>query len=86
MDQNQLLKKVAIRLYRKMNPVSRAVNTWTYYGSTGVRRIATCIFCRRVIATCSNDWPETVSFRADSNQHGAKCAKKFLEDFADGIS
>jgi ribosomal protein L24 len=67
-----------VSLYRKLNPSSRAVNDYTYYGSSGVVRRATCIYCRNVVATCSAKWKETKSFRKDACQHTNKCKMKWL--------
>lgn len=72
------LLKQAVQLYRENNPTSRAQNVWTYYGSSGVVRRATCIFCRRLIATCSNNWPETKRFRENADDHAFDCARKYL--------
>lgn len=62
-----------VSLYRKTNPKSRAVNGFTYYGSTGCRRKATCIYCRSVVATCSNKYPETKTFRRQAYEHVFDC-------------
>lgn len=71
--------RVALALYRQHHPRSRAVNTWTYNGSTGGVRRATCIFCRREIATCSAKWPETKTFTREADAHGAACALTYLQ-------
>ena len=49
----------AIRLYRAAHPQSRAEDDTTVYGSTGCRRLRTCIYCRQVIATSSAKYMET---------------------------
>lgn len=73
MENTQLLKQILQR-YREINRRSRAVNLWTYYGSSGCVRRATCIFCRHVVATCSGAWPETIGFRRDADAHCEECA------------
>lgn len=63
-----------IRRYREIHKHSRAVNLYTLYGSGGKVRRATCIFCRKVVATCSNTWPETITFRQKAYEHCSQCA------------
>lgn len=65
---------LALKNYRKINKWSRAVRDYTLYGSSSVVRRATCIYCRNVIATCSNEWPETVEFFKKTNEH--ECLEK----------
>lgn len=67
-----------VKLYRTYNTKSRAVGPWTYYGSTGRVRKATCIFCRNVVATCCNDYPETGTFQNQANSHVRECAMYWL--------
>jgi hypothetical protein len=58
-----------IRAYRADHPRSRAVRAYTLACSSGTVRRAQCIYCRRVIATCSAAWPMTKTFVADIAQH-----------------
>jgi len=67
----------ALEVYRAKNPRSRATRDWTYYGSTGCVRRATCIYCRRVIATCSQKWPETQQFSDDAEAHTCAEGKRY---------
>lgn len=67
-------KRKILDRYREIHPKSRAVNFWTYYGSTGCVRKATCIFCRNVVATCSNKWPETKTFLREAEEHCEGCS------------
>ena len=71
-----------VSLYRRLNPRSRAVNHFTYYGSTGGIRRATCIYCRKVVATCSNKWRETKTFHKDACQHTEQCKHTWLSNIA----
>ena len=48
---------------------------WTYYGSSSVVCRATCIFCRYVVSTCSNKWPETKGFSEVADAHCKECAR-----------
>jgi hypothetical protein len=70
--------ELAVAKYRHDNPRSRAYSTWTYYGSTGSVRRATCVFCRRTISTCSANWPETRRFTRDAREHSRACAEAYL--------
>ncbi len=82
-----------LALYRAINRRSRAIAPWTYRGSSGCVRRATCIFCRRVIATCSANWPTTKQFRAACETHSYRsCADSFFStvtgeelDIADAV-
>lgn len=67
--ERQILKR-----YRTINTWSRAIKLYTLYGSGGTQRRATCIFCRKVVATCSNQWPETQTFRKNAYKHSKQCA------------
>lgn len=88
MNNNELLNFVIkngtnyVSLYRKLNPRSRAVDDWTYYGSSGVVKRATCIYCRRLIATCSAKYPETKSFTRIANEHTKHCKVKWLSELS----
>ena len=75
-----------VMLYRRLNPRSRAVNHYTYYGSTGCVRKATCIYCRNVVATCSNKWRETKTFRREANNHTANCKLRWLRNISETVS
>jgi len=67
-----------VALYRLRHPESRAVSDWTYLGSGGRVRRATCIYCREVIVTCAAAWPETKDFWQKANWHGADCAREYV--------
>ena len=62
--------------YKILNPKSRATQDWTLYGSSGSVRRATCIYCRSIIATCSNNWPATNRFYELIENHSHKCDEK----------
>ena len=68
------MRNIILQRYRAIHPKSRAVNFWTYYGSTGCRRLATCIFCRQIVASCSQKWPETKTFRRQADEHCSQCS------------
>ena len=72
----------ALKSYRALNPASRALRRWTYYGSGGSVRRVTCVACRRVIATSAQNWPETKTARRDRDQHLATCEDWALLDRA----
>lgn len=59
--------------YRLANPESRAVRRYTLDGSTGTVRRAYCVFCHELLATCSNEWPETKTFRREIAEHTEQC-------------
>ena len=69
----------AIRAYRLDHPASRAENHVTLYGSTGVVRRVTCIYCRDYV-TSSAKWPETKASFAFRAAHEATCAGRYLAD------
>lgn len=71
------MKQEIIEAYRKINPRSRAVDYFTYYGSGAVVRRATCIFCREIISTCCNQYPETKTFKREIDEHCRLCALKW---------
>jgi len=69
----------AIRAYRADNPRSRAENHVTLYGSTGVVRRVTCIYCRDFV-TSSAKWPETKASFKFRALHASVCAARYLAD------
>lgn len=69
----------SVMLYRILHKESRAVDHTTWYGSTGVVRRATCIYCRRVVATSSKKYPETQMSISDRLSHGESCSQAWLE-------
>lgn len=69
----------AVIAYRNINPWSRAEAPTTLYGSSSAVRRATCIFCREVIATCSNKWPATKTYEAQIEEHTPECLQEWLE-------
>jgi hypothetical protein len=69
----------AVMLYRILHKESRAVDHTTWAGSSGVVRRATCIYCRRVVATSSAKYPETQKSFSDRLSHGESCAQAWLE-------
>lgn len=62
-----------VAAYRAAYPRSRAVRLWTYTGSSGAVKRATCIACRETIATCSAKWPETETYKRAIPEHLASC-------------
>lgn len=67
----------SVHILRARQPRSRAVGNWTYVGSTGCVRRATCVYCGREVATCSAKWRETITFRAKADSHADGCAAQY---------
>lgn len=67
-----------VRAYRRDYPKSRAVRPYTLRLSSGIVRRAECIYCRKVIATCSAKWPETKAFQATIAQHLCDEALRYI--------
>lgn len=63
----------AVAAYRAANPHSRAVQRFTWWGSTYSVRRATCVACRREIGTCSSKWPTTKQLIAAIAAHTESC-------------
>lgn len=62
-----------VRSYRALNPQSRAVDHTTWDGSSAAVRRATCIYCRKIIATSSAEWPETQESKILRAEHWKSC-------------
>lgn len=62
-----------VKEYRRENPTSRAVDHTTVWGSSGVVRRVTCIYCRNCIATSAADWPETKTSEQIRLTHWKTC-------------
>lgn len=67
----------SVALYRLLHPESRVVDHCKLYGSSGVIRRVTCIYCGSLI-TSSNAWPETKRSLDFRKNHKA-CAEEFLK-------
>ena len=74
-----------IHLYRLVNSKSRAVDDTTWYGSSGVVRRATCIYCRRVVATSSGRYKETIRSFGARQAHVIECKKDWLNKLMDKV-
>lgn len=61
--------------YRRLHPKSRAVDHTTWRESSGAVRRAVCIYCRCVIATSSQAFPETKASRVAREEHWKTCGE-----------
>lgn len=68
-----MIKVDYMGLYRYDNPKSRALDYWTYYGSSGTVYRATCVFCKQQISSCSAKWPKTKKFFQQIWEHKFNC-------------
>jgi hypothetical protein len=72
------VEALALEVYRKRNPRSRAVSGYHLTSSSGTVTRATCVFCRCVIATCSAKWRRTKQFDDATKAHIPACAERYL--------
>lgn len=68
--------------YRARNPQSRAVRHYTLASSSARVRRATCIYCRQLIATCSNEWPATLTWLAAIESHTCAARATYAQEVA----
>lgn len=73
-----LIPALAIEVYRRNNPHSRAAHKWTFMGSTGAVRKQTCVFCRGFTRTSSAKWPIPKGTDKALDQHCGPCSLAYL--------
>lgn len=72
---------LAMALYRKNNPASRALNPAKIIRNGSVKRVYECCFCRSTHSVCRK-WREPKHLREWQKEHEA-CADRYLQRFAE---
>jgi hypothetical protein len=70
--------KTPVAVYRYLHPESRAVDDTTWAGSGGKVRRATCVYCRRTVATSAAAYPETKRSYEARRAHAKECSEEFM--------
>lgn len=68
------LAKVALRLFRTLNPASRAQSDFRYTLNSCSRRQRGCIYCGYVTRTWCGNWPRTKQSQHDEDNHDCTIA------------